>query len=246
MKNIIITLVCLSFGLSSNAQNDAGTVTFERRTYWINIMSRLPYITQEDIDRDKLTWGKNQGRPQEYVLHFKDNKSVYTAVEKESDGGYSWRQDKYMIIRDHKEKRSKDWVDLLGKTYIIEDEVPKYKWKILNEIKEVAGYLCMKAETKDTIRDRVVHAWFTNLIPAQAGPEGYDGLPGMILGLNFNDGDVTVEATKVEFISTDLELPIPEKMKGKNITREEFDKKTAKYIRETIEGRKNPFWQLRY
>ncbi len=122
----------------------------------------------------------------------------------------------------------------------------KPKWKILNEIKEIAGYLCMKAETRDTVHNRVIHAWFTNGIPVQSGPEGFDGLPGMILGLEFNGGDVTVEAISVNLEADTYSLPLPKKIKGKEITRSDFDKKVKKHIRQSIGGERNPYWQMRY
>ncbi len=246
MKYILTIVFVLGMFTISMAQNESGSIEFERRTYWINIMSKMPWMTQEEIDRDRLTWGKNQGRPQPHILYFDDNKSLYTFVEEENEYGYSWKKDKFMLIRDHKERRSKDYLDLLGKTYIVEDDLPKRKWKILNEIREVAGYLCMKAETIDPIKDQTVIAWFTNQIPVMGGPEGYDGLPGMILALNMNDGDVTIEATKVTFKAEDKDLPLPKKFKGKNITRREYNEKVAKWIKESIEGRKNPYWQVRY
>jgi GLPGLI family protein len=76
--------------------------------------------------------------------------------------------------------------------------IPKYKWKILNELKDIEGYVCMKAETKDTVNNVVIHAWFTDKIPVMSGPEGFSGLPGMILALDFNDDDVNIVATKVD------------------------------------------------
>ena len=142
--------------------------------------------------------------------------------------------------------KTNDWVDLLGKTYIIEDEAPQYKWKIHNEIKEIAGYLCMKAETRDTIKNQKVYAWFTDAIPVSAGPEGYYGLPGMILELDYNDGAGIITATKIQFEDTAPKLELPKKMKGKNISREEFNAKMSEYIDNAVEGKNNPYWQIRY
>ncbi len=245
MKNIIL-FILISFALQLKAQENTGLIVFERHTYWINIMSKLPFMTQEDIDRDMLTWGKNQGKyGRKYELTFNPNKSVYTEKEEEANYGYSWKEDDYLLIRDYEEKKTKDLVTFLGKTFLIEDETPKYKWKILNEIKEIAGYLCMKAETVDPIKNTPVFAWFTNKISVSGGPEGYSGLPGMILALELNENDVTIEAISVD-IKFSVDLPIPKKMKGKEIKRNAYDQKVSKYIVETIEGRKNPYWQVRY
>lgn len=247
MKYLILALAIVFSPVAySQAPGMSGTIEFDRKMNWINVMSKLPYMTKEEIDRNRLTWGKMEGNGQPYILHFNQNNSLYTYAEQENEYGYSWRQDDYVIIRDYENKTVHDKVDFLGKTYILNEDTPRMKWKILNEIKEVAGYLCMKAETYDPVKDIKIHAWFSDEIPVYGGPEGFSGLPGMILGLTFNDDDMIIEATKVNFTEEPVELPVPKKMKGKKITIEELNAKKKKYIVETIEGRKNPYWQMRY
>lgn len=236
-------MLCLPF--ESLAQDIQGQITYNRKVDWIAIMSTLPHMTQEEIDRVNLTWGNDENDGRNYSYFFKDNKSVYTYKEEQSDGGYSWKKEKYVIIRDHKKKQIQDNIELLGKKYKVEEEIPKLKWKILNEIKEIEGYLCMKAETSDTIKQQTIHAWFTDAIPFYGGPEGYSGLPGMILELDVNDGNIIVSATEVDLTTPVEKLPIPKKIKGKEITYHEFKTKMRKYIDETIEGKKNPYWRVR-
>lgn len=239
---ILLFGICLT---PSQAQNIEGEITFNRQTDWIAIMSTLPHITQEEIDRVKLTWGNDENKGTNYSYHFKDDKSIYTYKEEESDGGYSWKKEKYVIIRDHKKKTITDMIELLGKKYKVEEEISKTKWKILNEIKEIEGYLCMKAETTDTMKQQTIHAWFTDAIPFYGGPEGFNGLPGMILELDINDGHIIVSATKVDLTTPLEKLPLPKKIKGKEITYAEYKSKMRKYIDETIEGKKNPYWRVR-
>jgi GLPGLI family protein len=209
-------------------------------------MSKLPYMTKDEIERRKMTWGSRKRDGQAYTLYFNADNSLYTHSEVENESGYSRRQDDYVIIRNYAEKTCHDQVDLLGKTYIINEELPRIKWKILNEIKEIAGFLCMKAETVDPVKGIKIHAWFSDEIQVFGGPEGYYGLPGMILAMEFNEDDVIIEATKVTFSEEHIELPIPKKMKGKKISRDELNEKTGKYITQSIEGRRNPYFQLRY
>jgi GLPGLI family protein len=252
MKHILVILFLSAFVSTPNAkaQKTSGTIEYDRKQDWVQISSKLPYMTQEEIDRQRLSWGRmmNDGPGQPYTLYFNADESLYTYSEDSEGGGFRGRggQDEYLLIRDYANKTVYDQVDVLGKTYIIQEDAERIKWKILNEIKEVAGYLCMKAETIDPVKGTKVHAWFSDEIPVYGGPEGYFGLPGMILGLDFNDGDVVITATKVNFSEEPVELPIPKKMKGKNITYEELHAKKKKYIDDTIEGRRNPYWQLRY
>jgi len=243
-KWTLLVLVCITMQL--NAQDIQGLVTYKRTTDWIAINSELPWMTSEDIDRDKLTWGNYERRGVDYELHFKNNKSTYSIKKVASSDGYSWKKNKYLLIRDYKKKETKDWVETLDKKYIIKDKLPKYRWKILNEIKEIQGYLCMKAETVDTIKNQTIHAWFTDKIAFFGGPEGFSGLPGLILELDINNGAALITATDINLEIEEIDFPIPKKMKGKEITRPAFNEKIAKYISNSYEGEKNPYWRIRY
>lgn len=245
MKYAIFSVVLLCSSVLYGQQT-SGTITYNRNMSWVNVMSKLPFMTKDEIERSKMSWGKNEGRSQAYLLTFNSKNSLYTHAEEEYASGYSRRVDDYLIIRDYENKTCHDQVDFLGKTYIVQEDTPRIKWKILNEIQEIAGYICMKAETYDPVRNVKIQAWFTDEIPVYGGPEGFGGLPGMILYLVMNDDDVVIEATKVTLSDEALELPIPKKMKGKQIKREELNAKQKKYITETIEARRNPYWQMRY
>lgn len=248
-KHTLIFLLSILFFIPAKSQEVNGVITYNRKTDWISMMSKLPWITQEDVDRDRLTWGKRseKSKGRNYELYVDGTKSLYTYKEEESEGGYSWRKkENYCIIRDYKSKKANDWVESLGKTYRIEEDMPKYRWKILNEIREIEGYLCMKAETKDTVKNQVIHAWFTDAIPVSGGPEGFGGLPGLILELDKNNGDAVVTATEVKLDQDEVKLPVPKKMKGKEVSFAEFNQKLEKYIKGAMDSRENPFWRIRY
>lgn len=247
MNNRLLILGFL-ITLVANAIGQGGQITFNRKHHWTNIASKLPYLSQEEKDRIQLVWGKDdEYKGDNFILTFNQEGSVYTEKEKEENLGYSWSDEDDIIIRDHLTKTTKDIRILLGKKYLIEDQIPRFKWKMLNELKEVAGYICMKAETMDTVNNVVVHAWFTDKIPVISGPEGYSGLPGMILALDYNIDDINIIATKVEIISDKpVVLPVPKKIKGKNILYKEYNARKKKHILLSVEGRRNPYWEVRY
>lgn len=246
-NNLIVLFILVGFVTSSYAQMAEGKIVYNRKTDWISIMSKLSYLSSEEIDRMRLTWGNNDdNKGRNYELYFKDNKTVYTYKEEESESGYSWRKDDYLLIRDYKNKTIKDSKEDLGVLFLVEDNIPKTKWKILNEIKEIEGYLCMKAETKDTVKNQTIHAWFSDAIAFNGGPEGFGGLPGMILELDINDGDAIITATNVDLESPLDKLPIPKKIKGKKVDTAKMNDMIAEFIEESIEGQKNPYWRIRY
>ena len=234
--------------LPNLASQATGEIVYDRTVYYSKILDALPYLSEEERDRQKLTWGKDEGWSHPYVLQFDGEKSLYTYGEEERSYAYSWKKDEYLLLEDYANKRIKHQVVVGGKLYVINDETPKKKWKILNEIREVEGYLCMKAETVDTIKNQVVHAWFTSEIPVASGPEGYGGLPGLILMLEINDGTAVIEASKVTYNSEGESVPlnIPKKIKGKDVTAAGYSEVLDKYFKQCIDGERNPYWQSRY
>jgi len=249
MKQFILIIILCSVGYNGHSQADktSGVIHYERKVHWIKVIQRLPYLKQEEIDRAKLTWGKDDYPGEKMVLSFNSKESVYADDnEAENESTYSWRKDDYLIHRNFATMQQMDWIEVLGKTYRIEGELVFPKWKILNEIKEVAGYVCMKAETRDTIKNQLIYAWFTDAVPTQAGPETYCGLPGAILELDINNGDELITATKVEFKPMPDPLTLPKKMKGKVITDKEYGDIISKHITESIKEKRNPYWSIRY
>ena len=247
----IFGVVLFYFLLNSivSAQKASGIIQYDRKANWVKINERLPFLSQEEKDRTRLTWGKDGEYTQKYILEFNKRESTYKlneAAEDEDNDGWSWRKSDFLLHRTFDNMKQNDWIEMLGKTYLVQDELKFPKWKILNEIKEVAGYICMKAETRDTIKNQVIHAWFTDAIASQAGPEMMGGLPGIILELDINQGDVIIFATKVELKEMPDPLPLPKKMKGKIINKVQFNDVVKKHIAESIKGKRNPYWAVRY
>lgn len=84
-----------------------------------------------------------------------------------------------------------------GETFLVKDAARAIKWKITNEVREIAGYQCRRAN--GLMMDSIyVVAFYTDDIPVSGGPESFSGLPGMILGAVLPDEHVTWYATKVE------------------------------------------------
>lgn len=84
----------------------------------------------------------------------------------------------------------------LGKSnYVIKEDLYPFNWKITNETKQIANYICTKATTK--FRGRNYEVWFTDEIPISAGPWKIHGLPGLILELYDNNHLITIQAKKI-------------------------------------------------
>ena len=235
MKAIVILLIsCWLVTTTAVAQNTEGVVSYKRKTHWIKIISRMTFLSQEEKDRAAQTWKnfEEENNAEKMKLAFTPNESLYTYASESGetdDGSYSWRNSELKLYRNFDKDKKTDIMEMLGKTYVIDDSLHTPTWKIGNQIKEVAGYICMKAETEDPIKKQKITAWFAQDIPVSAGPERYNGLPGLILELSLND-DVVIEATGVTFrklTPEDLKLP---KTKGKKINDAGYDAMIKQHI----------------
>lgn len=230
------------------AQQLEGEITYERVYYWTKINSRLSFLSNEEKDRMKQTWGKNDEYKQKMTLYFNEKQSYYGFPKViENEHGWSWSEADYKIYRNFEKETRTDIVGMLGKTYVIEDSLKAPSWKVMNKIKEVAGRMCMMAVTEDTIKDQKITAWFANDLPVSGGPEMYTGLPGMILELDINDGDIVISAIDIKMKPVAAEdINLPKKVKGRKINNKQYQEMVAVHIRDSIKARRNPFWSMPY
>ena len=135
------------------------------------------------------------------------------------------------------EKRMANKTDLMGKIFLIKDNLVSYDWELTGETKNIGDYTCYKAayeieeddiiidmidgevkEVKETIK-RTIVAWYTPDVPVSNGPSNYGGLPGLILEVN--DGDETIMCSEIVLNPKEVK-EIKEPIKGKIVTRKKF------------------------
>ena len=127
---------------------------------------------------------------------------------------------------------SVDSRNLFGKDFLIEGERSPLKWKITGEQKQVGSYLCQKATFQASTQNIV--AWFTPMIPVPAGPDSYNGLPGLILHMDFDEGSRQITATDIQLKELQADL-ITRPSKGEKISEEDFDKLREEKLKEMEE-----------
>ncbi|PWK26395.1 GLPGLI family protein [Arcicella aurantiaca] len=247
MKKVIIIIAIFLVSIATHAQQE-GIVSYTRTTYWTKLNSTLPYLSKQEKEKQAYMFGGRDDWKEYTLLYFNEKESRYTHSEEKSDEseGYAWRKEEYNIRRNFEKNTMNDAMEMLGKVYIVEDSLPTPNWKILNDIKDVAGHICMKAMIQDTVKKQKIIAWFAQDIPINAGPERLYGLPGLILELDINDGAVIIEATKIENKKLTTEFDLPKKQKGKKINDLAFQDMLRKFIQEKIKEERNPYWTIRY
>jgi GLPGLI family protein len=80
---------------------------------------------------------------------------------------------------------------------VISDSFPRIRWKLTDETLDIAGFECRRANA--LINDSVyVVAFYTDAIKTKGGPELFNGLPGMILGVAIPHYHISYFATRVD------------------------------------------------
>lgn len=167
----------------------------------------------------------------EKVLYFKGGESLYKNNEKPKDTEINHEEgsNKFqMVIKvpenvtyvNTDEQTLLQFQDLMGKEFLITDKPASQVWKVTGEQKKILDFICQKAILSDT--SKVVIAWFTPQIPVSSGPSGMGSLPGMILGIEQDNGDRLTLATAIEDLPVSFNFEKP--AKGKKVSKIEFEK----------------------
>jgi len=217
---------------------------------WTKKMTSLDYISPQRREKVQYMWGNDSEWRMYAELYYSDAASKYLDSDENPDkdvNTYSWKKDAFFIRRDFSTNQETDLITFLGKNYLISDSLQCPNWKVLNDLKEVAGHICMSAFWEDTLKDQEIIAWFAMDIPSSAGPERFCGLPGLILEIDINNGAMIASADKITFSPVTAEqLALPTKPKGKSIKEAEYQTLYAKHIEDKRKNEDPWFWGVRY
>ncbi|RZL44201.1 MAG: GLPGLI family protein, partial [Pedobacter sp.] len=227
MKKSILTLALALIIMGVKAQTvfvTSAKITYEKKLNLQRQMADNTWLSDDAKDKIK-----------KYVSTFWDynfNETIasYKAQKKENMASdnmfmFSSGQNTAEMFTDLSKNKRVIKKSIMGEDYILPDTIPNLDWKIMHDVRKIAGYDCRKAIA--VINDSVyVVAFYTDEILLKGGPEGFTGLPGMILGLAIPRYNTTWFATKVESVNVPI-YEISEPAKGK---RADNDKEFKKLI----------------
>ena len=131
--------------------------------------------------------------------------------------------------------------DRYGDVFLI--SYPKLNWEIVNESKVISGFLCGKAitqvaENSATTQMKTVVAWFAFDLPFNFGPKQFNGLPGLILELEYF-GRYKLTATKI-VLNPEKRIEIQFPSKGIKISLKKYEEMISKsFLKSQKKYRKN-------
>jgi GLPGLI family protein len=251
MKKIVFTISMGLLALAAGAQQKQGRVVYERTVQMQMRLQGMGDAAEHIMPRQ---------RKDKLEVLFGNDRSLRRTLDDEtpddnmSEGG-GGMQVRVMVAGandvsyiDFSNGQVTEQREFAGKNYIITDSIHKLHWKLTGETATILNYPCQKALAqrigkrssmtmsngqmkKEELADTSnITAWFTLSIPVPAGPEYQGQLPGLILGIDINDGRTVYKAIEVSD-KTDI-AAIKEPAKGKKVSAEAFAQERDKMIEE--------------
>lgn len=205
-KRIFLSALVIISGLPAFSQVSSGKITYERKT---NLYKKFK-------GDDVKEWLKEEDKNKVDVfeLYFNDTMSVFKPQDSDLRERMSWATEKNVVYQNFNTGRRLSIKDLWGEKFYVEDSLWKRQWKITDSKRNIAGYNCRKAiwQANDSTR---IYAWYAEELMPSTGPESFNGLPGVILGMATEDGGVIYFAKTVEVGAQPVTTLTPAKIKGK-------------------------------
>jgi GLPGLI family protein len=219
---LILGVFLCQFAYAQNARfASQGLIEYEKKVNMYALIAAQIKKYPDDSFGPKVFEDYMKNNPQfkllKSTLTFTKDQTLFTPIA-ETVAQNNWfnfpvAQQNNTIYTNTATKTSIAQKKIYEETYLVKDSVRKINWKITNEIRNIAGYDCRRANA--LIMDSVyVVAFYTDEIPVSGGPESFSGLPGMILGVALPYEHVTWFATSVlDQPMTEDKIKIP--VKGK-------------------------------
>lgn len=219
----------------------SGKITFERS---VNTFATMPLLLRETrhLTEAQLAIFMQQYRnttPQfwtdSFDLYFDQSHTFYAPANPDMDFmktfpiPVAYKNKVYSNLKTNETNSEKQAFE---KLFYIDDTLKKIKWKLTEETREIAGYQCRRANALyfDSI---YVVAFYTDEILTQGGPESFNGLPGMILGIAIPHQHITIFATRIRGMETSPEKwKIPNAGKNTPVNNKEFIEGTAAMLKQ--------------
>jgi GLPGLI family protein len=216
-----ILLLFLIFLMNTLFCQENGVVAYTITSSWIKMYASCTYLPKAQRENLSYVWGAGrEGWDTKAELKFNATECRYEGKEDEDE--QRWRKEPdYIIYRNLEERTTFDVMTLLNKEYVVQDSISGQNWKIKNDMKEIAGHICMNAACYDSLKGKEVMAWFALDLPISIGPDRYCGLPGMILEVNEANGAVVYAATSILLPEEKVEIEKPVVKKKRKIIDEQ-------------------------
>lgn len=235
--SILFLALCLATGLNAQTDNTKGQIIYETvRKFDLKIQGDAAQF-QNMIPKERK--GKKELLfTSEASIYQKVNQEQEDEVMQESAGGANvtikMTEPNEVIFCDLKNKTNFEQREFMSRTFLVEVKTDTVQWKLTGNQKAILEYSCMEAELVGAKKKTI--AWFAPAIPVSTGPDGFVGLPGLILAIDIDNGKTTYTAQVVNFKEIDASL-ISKPKEGKKVSKKEFRKIVEEKTKEMNGGK---------
>jgi GLPGLI family protein len=252
MKKIFLFLVLFFAAYYCvNAQQifiSKGKIEFEKR---VNLYKDIEAWSDEDDNGDWIQTLK-KSIPQFEVSYFdlffdSSNKTLYKPGRElprdpKVPDWFRGPATDNMVYADLNSQQTTSLKNVFEKTFLINDSTRKVEWRITNDERVIAGLDCRKAIGR--IMDSIyVIAFYSEQVMISGGPESFNGLPGMIMGIAIPRINTTWFATKLELIEVKPSDILPPQ-KGKKVNQAELLKQLQGSMKDWGKSGQRNIWKI--
>lgn len=157
-------------------------------------------------------------------LYFTGNKTLYVPAHEAPSTGFfadlPMVSQNNIVYTDLNADTQVAQKKIFDQTFLLKDVIQNIKWKITDEVRDIAGFSCRRAN--GLILDSIyIVAFYCTEILVPGGPESFAGLPGMILQLSLPHENITWKATRLRNLVAS-ETPVIPPSSGKPVARNEL------------------------
>jgi GLPGLI family protein len=223
---VYIILMQLSFTAAAQSYHTEAYIEYEHKTHVRNLWK------EQEMDERIIQAMPSPYRISYHDLFFKGTTSLYRPG-RDPDGpqaGWTALHPQNIIYMSHDSGVYIGQKNIFEEQFLVADSMPHIDWKITFDTRVIQGYNCRKAIGKicDSV---VVVAFYADQLIIPSGPESFNGLPGLILGLVIPRMHTSWYATKIQVKTIKPEeIKIPTKGKKTRI------KGMLKELEEALQG----------
>lgn len=240
MKFKILPLIVLFFSNLSFGQIKSGEIIYTIKSE-LSLSKMMEKSDKINNEMKKMLESFESTEEDDILLklHFNEKEALFffeDEMESETSGinlALIFAKNMGKIYIDIKNGKIISQKELGGTFFLVQKDIKDYKWKLINESKQIGQYNCYKATTslkslkKGKETETVIEAWYAPSLPINIGPLGYAGLPGLIIELK--DGKMGTYSLKEINFDVDKNRAIEKLTKGKVVTSEEYKKISKSY-----------------
>lgn len=185
---------------------NSGKIVFERRVNTFPVMERflkegnimsaaqLPAYMQSYRNSNPQFW------TEDFDLYFDSTYTLYQPQNAAMNpqvlyiGAVAYKN---KVLNNLVSRQTTALKQAFDQSFLIKDTVRHIRWKLTGETRDIAGFQCRRANA--LLADSIyIVAYYAEAIPARGGPESFNGLPGMILGVAIPHEHITIFAKRLD------------------------------------------------